>query len=96
MKLLRVLAFSFVTSLAAVSVPAAHAGDDFADWDCDALWEQRNQIYKDNGYCFHTARAIKHFGNADCEHDREGDVPLSKSDRSIVRRIKAAERANGC
>ena len=77
------------------TVPAS-AGDDFNDWSCKALWEERNQIYKDNGYCFHTARAIKRFGNAGCEHDSESDVPLSKSDRSNVRAMKRAEAAKGC
>ena len=29
--------------------------------DCEALWYQRNTIFKANGYCFHTARSLRAF-----------------------------------
>ena len=41
------------------------------------LWEVRNWIYKENGYCFHTPKAIKAFGNAGCKYDDAADVPLN-------------------
>ena len=28
---------------------------------CDEMWSERNAIYKDAGYCFRTARAIRAF-----------------------------------
>ena len=43
---------------------------------CQILWEVRNTIYKENGYCFHTKRAIKAFGNAGCQYDDAAKVPL--------------------
>ncbi len=78
--------------------PQQPRGDygDYSGWSCGTLWEQRNQIFKDNGYCFHTPRGIKHFGNAGCQYDSESAVPLSKSERANVRAIKAAENAKGC
>ena len=33
---------------------------------CQPLWEVRTWIYKENGYCFHTQKAIDAFGNAGC------------------------------
>jgi hypothetical protein len=63
---------------------------------CSRLWVQRNSIYKANGYCFKTQRAISYFGNAGCEYDYEGDVPLSRSERARIARIQAEERALGC
>jgi len=63
---------------------------------CFRLWVARNTIYKANGYCFKTARAISYFGNAGCMYDYEGDVPMSPYDREQVARIQAQERAIGC
>lgn len=31
---------------------------------CQVLWEVRNIIFKERGYCFGTAKAVKAFGNA--------------------------------
>lgn len=63
---------------------------------CQILWEMRNTIYKENGYCFHTQRAIKAFGNAGCLHDDAAKVPLNKAEKHNVSAIKQAEHAKGC
>jgi YARHG domain-containing protein len=63
---------------------------------CDDLWVQRNSIYKEYGYCFKTPRAIGYFGNAGCQYDNEGDIPLSRADRSLVLAIKHKEKSLGC
>jgi hypothetical protein len=63
---------------------------------CFRLWVARNSIYKANGYCFKTARAISYFGNAGCRYDYEADVPMSPYDRERVADIQAEERALGC
>ncbi|HET6377660.1 MAG TPA: YARHG domain-containing protein [Methylocella sp.] len=63
---------------------------------CSELWHQRNSIFKAAGYCFHTPRAIRAFGNAGCAYDSESDVPLSDRDRQYIRAIRAAERTKGC
>jgi hypothetical protein len=65
-------------------------------WSCERLWQERNQVYKDEGYCFKTARAIRAFGNSGCRFDREGDVPLSGREREFVAAITQVERSKGC
>jgi YARHG domain len=63
---------------------------------CGELWVERNQIYKNNGYCFKTRDAIRYFGNAGCSYDYVEDVPLSRAERRRVQNIVAAERRNRC
>src|SRR3972149_943324 len=58
---------------------------------CQFLWEVRNTIYKENGYCFHTPKAIKAFGNAGCLYDDAGAVPLNAAERYNVKAIKKGE-----
>lgn len=63
---------------------------------CQILWEVRNTIYKENGYCFHTQKAINAFGNAGCKYDDAGAVPLNAAERHNVSAIKKAEAKKGC
>ncbi len=63
---------------------------------CNDLWVQRNSIYKEYGYCFKTPKAIGYFGNAGCQYDNEGDIPLSHADRSLILAIKQKEKSLGC
>ena len=63
---------------------------------CADLWYQRNAVYKDSGYCFRTPRAIQAFGNAGCQYDDMGSVPLSPRQRAIVADIVRRERYMGC
>ncbi len=63
---------------------------------CEDLWEARNSIYKAYGYCFKTARAIRRFGNAGCQYDREGAIPFSRADRARINDIVRRERRLGC
>ena len=63
---------------------------------CDILWQIRNQIYKENGYCFRTRRAIEAFDNAGCRHDDVNAVPLNRYERENVATIARVERLKGC
>ncbi len=63
---------------------------------CQELWYQRNALYKDAGYCFKTARAIRTFGNAGCLYDSEYDMRLSAGMRQTIEEIRRAERYKGC
>jgi hypothetical protein len=63
---------------------------------CSELWYERNQIYKDNGYCFKTRNAIRAFGNAGCSYDDVRDVPLSARESRRIQQIVREERNNGC
>jgi YARHG domain len=87
---------SMTLSLVAFAA-AAHSGDEVrSDASCQELWVARNQIYKDAGYCFKTARAREHFGNAGCTHDNVDAVPLSDADRRYIAQIKKLEAQKGC
>lgn len=63
---------------------------------CQILWEVRNTIYKENGYCFKTQKAINHFGNAGCIYTDLGAVPLNAYERANVGAIAKVEKQKGC
>jgi YARHG domain len=67
-----------------------------ASSSCDDLWFERNAAFKAAGYCFHSPRGIRMFGNAGCQYDDEADVPLSARQREQVAQIRATERRLGC
>jgi len=69
---------------------------DLKKLGCQPLWEVRNWIYKENGYCFKTPKAIKAFGNAGCLYDEAADVPLNKFEKYNVGAIKKVETQKGC
>lgn len=78
--------------LGVVSASALH----FPSANCEELWWERNNVYKQRGYCFKTARAIQAFGNAGCQYDAIEAVPLSKMDHDLVAEIQMWERRNRC
>jgi hypothetical protein len=83
--------------IAVALVAPVRAGDIQGDaYDCHELWVMRNQIYKDNGYCFKTARAISYFGNGGCGYSNEASLPLSRQDRHVIGDIKRSEVRQGC
>ena len=96
---IRAAALVFVPACAffttALALPA-RAGDEYGDRSCKSLWIERNSMFAQGGYCFQSARAISTFGNENCQYDSESDVPLSDNQRNRLRKVKAAERANGC
>ena len=63
---------------------------------CQQLWVQRNQYYKDHGYCFKTQRAIEYFGNGGCYINDENAIPLTSAERASIAQIGQQERAMGC
>jgi uncharacterized protein len=80
----------------AETTPTAVPPTVSAAQSCDQLWYQRNSIYKANGYCFHTPRGIRAFGNAGCSYNSDGAVPLSAAERRTIAMIQGLERAKGC
>ena len=75
--------------------------DYFKPWQlkklsCQILYDVRNTIYKENGYCFHTKKAIKYFGNAGCKIHDAAAVPLNGAERHNVSAIKKVEQKKGC
>ena len=63
---------------------------------CSELWYSRNSIYKEQGYCFHTSRGIRAFGNAGCQYDDVESVPLSAYQHRVIAGIVGQERDQGC
>lgn len=70
-------------------------GDDGAlcQRSCKELWVMRNQIYKDNGYCFSTERARAYFGNDGCATT---SPRFNRYDQQQIDTIKRCEEAKGC
>lgn len=76
--------------------PGGTQESELDELSCDALWHKRNSLFKVAGYCFKTKRAIAEFGNAGCRYDHTNLVPLSDTDRQLVKRIQAAEETKRC
>lgn len=72
------------------------AAQDYRGWSCADLWVERNQVYRDAGYCFRSQRAITQFGNAGCAYDHPSKLPLSQAQRRIVEEVARLERLGGC
>ncbi|MGH6865198.1 MAG: YARHG domain-containing protein [Methyloceanibacter sp.] len=53
-------------------------------------------MYRANGYCFKTSRAINYFANAGCLYDSEASVPMSRAEKQRVLTIKKREKQLGC
>jgi hypothetical protein len=63
---------------------------------CQQLWVERNQYYKNHGYCFKTQQAIAYFGNGGCFISDQNAVPLTPAERGRINQIVQQERAMGC
>jgi hypothetical protein len=63
---------------------------------CDILFEMRNTVFKERGYCFKTPRAIEMFGNAGCRYDQIASVPLNDIERANVATITRLEASKQC
>ena len=94
--MVRVSPFAAVALLAAFIIAESGASSYAQSARCQNLWVQRNQIYKNHGYCFKTARAIQYFGNGGCRITSDDAVPLSRGERATIAGIQAQERALGC
>jgi hypothetical protein len=81
-----------VSPLPASAMPA----DAAAVVSCQDIWVMRNQIYKDNGYCFKTKKARNYFGNGGCWVDDESDVPMSSKETKLVLNYRHWEKVKGC
>ena len=64
--------------------------------NCEFLWQMRNRIYQENGYCFKTQRAIATLGNDGCSVWDEDALRMNRVERANVATIKRAEAALGC
>ena len=69
---------------------------DLRQLSCQSLWEVRNFIYKQNGFCFSTTRAQRAFGNEGCWITKQSQVRLNAVERDNVATIAAVEKSKGC
>lgn len=106
------LALAAVTALASLAAAPANAGQCYdgigcassqyfstaalKQLGCQPLWEVRNRIYKDRGYCFHTATGISLMGNDGCWINNQAAVPLNSFERANVAAIRGVEQYKGC
>jgi YARHG domain len=87
----------FILLFFALCLPAQAIGVREANsMSCDDLYLERNEIYKERGYCFKTPLAIRTFGNAGCRYDDVRDVPLSGQDRTRINALLSAEKRKQC
>ena len=89
---------AFATALTILAIISGWAtpGRAQSAAECQQLWVQRNQIFKNHGYCFKTRAAADYFGNVGCIYANQDAVPISASERSYVLQIVARERALRC
>jgi len=64
--------------------------------NCEFLWQMRNQIFAEHGYCFQTERAISEIGNKGCRYKDLASVPLSSIERANIATIAKAEKLKSC
>src|SRR5215217_9721860 len=65
---------------------------DLRQLSCQSLYEVRNLIYKQNGFCFSTNRAKQTFGNDGCSITKQSLVRLNAVERNNVAAIVAVEK----
>jgi hypothetical protein len=82
--------------VAMITVAAGLAAVPAQAQTCQQLWVERNQYYKNHGYCFKTQRAIGYFGNGGCHINEENAIPLIPAERTRIAQIVQQERAMGC
>jgi hypothetical protein len=85
-----------LAAIAAALIVAASLAAPARAQTCEALWIERNQYYKNHGYCFKTQRAIAFFGNDGCFIQDESAVPLTAAERARIAQIVQMERAMNC
>jgi len=90
----RHIALGLAVIVGGAMLPVSHARADA----CLDLWVERNQIYKNAGYCFQTARARHDFGNAGCvtNSDRAARANMGGGGRARVDEIVRMEAQYGC
>ena len=64
--------------------------------NCEFLWEMRNNIFSQRGYCFHTQRAIQTIGNAGCKFADINQLSLNRFERANVSTIRSVQTSLHC
>jgi hypothetical protein len=87
-----------VGDTAGVTSPAPAYSAPAALNECQRLWIQRNQMYKNYGYCFQTPDGINYFGNIGCTNNDQNLVyrRFPPSAQSFIRDIQNREETLRC
>lgn len=64
--------------------------------DCATLWNMRNTILAENGFCFDDPRAAEEFEADVCNVKDLTKLPLNPNERSNFRTITKVESEKGC
>jgi hypothetical protein len=64
--------------------------------NCQFLFEMRNRIYAQHGYCFTTPKAISLLGNEGCRVRSVDALGLNRFERANAVTIRLAEQSKGC
>jgi len=63
---------------------------------CQFLRDVRNQIFKQNGYCFRSGDAKRDYDNEGCKYANVADVPLNAFEKQNIAVIRQVEREKNC
>lgn len=91
---MRVVMIGIAALLALITVSSRGLAQDIGR--CQAYWQERNTILKENRYCFKSPRAIHYFGNSGCVYQRVEDIPLPTAQLERMLEIRAMEKAHKC
>ncbi|QPC87491.1 YARHG domain-containing protein [Mesorhizobium sp. NBSH29] len=69
---------------------------DLRALSCENLWQVRNSIYNEAGFCFKTSRAKAQFDNSDCSVNKASSLRMNSHERANVSRISQVEKEKGC
>ena len=86
------------TGIAAIVALIIFSGHGFAQNSgrCQAYWQERNAILKENRYCFKSPRAIHYFGNGGCAYNTIEDIPFPIAQLNRMLEIRAMEKVEKC
>jgi hypothetical protein len=88
----KIIARAVVAAAALLVGGGVAFAQDYSNMSCDDLWEARNQIYADEGFCFKTDAALQEFGHR-C-YPPYGR--LNHHEQREVNEIQQAESDNDC
>ena len=68
----------------------------FLSLSCENLWQVRNSIYDDHGYCFRTEAGKAAFDNSDCYENDVAQLRFNQHEQANVDLVVSVEKEKGC
>ncbi len=63
---------------------------------CEVLWEVRNQLLHDKGFCLTERAAVDKFGNAQCSIDNPDYLQFNRFEQNNYEAVRKAEMDMSC